>query len=75
MPQLPPRFKPLDFGEDLDVRRCQEQSFALSSQSATERCRRCPVSEKKKPTQTKWESKVPPPKATPPINKALLRDY
>ena len=22
-----------------------------------------------------WESKVPPPKATPPINKALLRDY
>ena len=24
---------------------------------------------------TSWESKVPPPKATPPINKALLRDY
>ena len=22
-----------------------------------------------------WESKVPPPKATPPRNKALLRDY
>ena len=22
-----------------------------------------------------WEPKVPPPKATPPINKALLRDY
>ena len=27
-------------------------------------------------SQISWESKVPPPKATPPpINKALLRDY
>ena len=25
--------------------------------------------------QQSWESKVLPPKATPPINKALLRDY
>ena len=30
---------------------------------------------KKTPHISSWESKVPPPKLPPPINKALLRDY